>query len=122
VSNTYLGEFLAQLQQEGYSIFIVKGNVSICLFKKEILKLIRNNIVYFFLDQLPECDADLVLQAVPAVQMRPPRLLADVQSSGRGKGRRGQCFHCRLCFTKLSCFFYKKRTKVTFPRLYNGLL
>ena len=28
VSNTYLGEFLAQLQQEGYSIFIVKGNVS----------------------------------------------------------------------------------------------
>jgi hypothetical protein len=28
VSNTYLGEFLAQLQQEGYSIFIVKGKVS----------------------------------------------------------------------------------------------
>ncbi len=38
MSNTYLGEFLAQLQQEGYSIFIVKGNVSFCLFKKEILK------------------------------------------------------------------------------------
>merc|ERR1719500_1850768 len=57
VSNTYLGEFLAQLQQEGYSIFLVTG-------------------------ALPECDADLVLQAVPAVQLAPPRLLGDVNSSG----------------------------------------
>jgi len=57
VSNTYLGEFLAQLQQEGYDIFLVTG-------------------------QLPECDADLVLQAVPAVQGAPPRLLGDVASSG----------------------------------------
>jgi len=57
VSNSYLGEFLAQLQQEGYSIFLVTGN-------------------------LPECDADLVLQAVPAVQSAPPRLLGDVNSSG----------------------------------------
>ena len=40
MSNSYLGEFLAQLQQEGYSIFLVTGN-------------------------LPECDADLVLQASP---------------------------------------------------------
>jgi len=60
VSNTYLGEFLAQLQQEGYSIFLVTGN-------------------------LPECDADLVLQAVPAVQTAPPRLLSDVPSSGAGR-------------------------------------
>merc|ERR1719500_2017933 len=57
VSNSYLGEFLAQLQQEGYSIFLVTG-------------------------ALPECDADLVLQAVPAVQLAPPRLLGDVNSSG----------------------------------------
>ena len=57
VSNSYLGEFLAQLQQEGYSIFLVTGT-------------------------LPECDADLVLQAVPAVQSAPPRLLGDVNSSG----------------------------------------
>lgn len=68
VSNSYLGEFLAQLQQEGYSIFLVTGT-------------------------LPECDADLVLQAVPAVQSAPPRLLSDVASSGssgstaRGQGR-----------------------------------
>ncbi|XP_023333294.1 ataxin-3 [Eurytemora carolleeae] len=64
VSNTYLGEFLAQLQQEGYSIFIIKG-------------------------QLPECDADLVLQAVQAVQARRPNLLSDVRSSG-SKGQRIQ--------------------------------
>jgi len=63
VSNTYLGEFLAQLQQEGYDIFLVTG-------------------------QLPECDADLVLQAVHAVQDAPPRLLGDVESSGAGKKSR----------------------------------
>merc|ERR1719273_2893458 len=57
VSNTYLGEFLAQLQQEGYDIFLVTGD-------------------------LPPCDADLVLQAVPATQLVPPRLLSDVTSSG----------------------------------------
>merc|ERR1719334_2136573 len=65
VSNTYLGEFLAQLQQEGYDIFIVTG-------------------------QLPECDADLVLQAVTAVQGAPPRLLSSVPSSGaRATGATG---------------------------------
>ena len=30
VSNTYLGEFLAQLQHEGYDIFLVTGDVSSC--------------------------------------------------------------------------------------------
>ena len=66
VSNSYLGEFLAQLQQEGYSIFLVTGT-------------------------LPECDADLVLQAVPAVQAVPPRLLSDVASSGSaGTSRQSQ--------------------------------
>ena len=66
VSNSYLGEFLAQLQQEGYSIFLVTGT-------------------------LPECDADLVLQAVPAVQAVPPRLLSDVASSGTaGTSRQSQ--------------------------------
>ena len=39
--------------------------------------------------QLPPCDADLVLQAVPATQAVPPRLLSDVQSSGN-KSRQGQ--------------------------------
>ena len=49
--------------------------------------------ILFVVPQLPECDADLVLQAVPATQAQPPRLLSDVQSSGRGKGRRGQRPH-----------------------------
>ena len=35
VSNTYLGEFLAQLQHEGYDIFLVTGDVSSCLVKRE---------------------------------------------------------------------------------------
>ena len=35
VSNTYLGEFLAQLQHEGYDIFLVTGDVSSCLVRRE---------------------------------------------------------------------------------------
>lgn len=65
VSNSYLGEFLAQLQTEGYDIFLIAGD-------------------------LPPCDADLVLQAVSAVQAHPPRLLSDVTSSGAGKAARGE--------------------------------
>lgn len=42
ISNTYLALFLAQLQQEGYSIFVVFGN-------------------------LPECEADKLLKINPAV-------------------------------------------------------
>jgi len=64
VSNTYLGEFLAQLQHEGYDIFLVTGD-------------------------LPPCDADLVLQAVPATQLVPPKLLSDVSSSGN-KSKQGR--------------------------------
>ena len=68
VSNSYLGEFLAQLQTEGYDIFLIAGD-------------------------LPPCDADLVLQAVSAVQAHPPRLLSDVTSSGAGKAARGDGTH-----------------------------
>ena len=64
VSNTYLGEFLAQLQTEGYDIFLITGD-------------------------LPPCDADLVLQAVPAVQLRPPRLLASGGGGEVGPARTG---------------------------------
>ena len=64
VSNTYLGEFLAQLQTEGYDIFLITGD-------------------------LPPCDADLVLQAVPAVQLRPPRLLASGGGGEAGPARTG---------------------------------
>ena len=55
---------------------------------------LNDDVMCVLLLQLPECDADLVLQAVPAVQLQPPRLLADVESSGRGKGTaRGQPSH-----------------------------
>ncbi|XP_067012532.2 ataxin-3 [Anabrus simplex] len=50
ISDTYLVMFLAQLQQEGYSIFVVFG-------------------------ALPECDADSLLRLVPAVQTVKPRLI-----------------------------------------------
>ncbi|GFO21546.1 ataxin-3 [Plakobranchus ocellatus] len=52
ISDTYLALFLTQLQQEGYSIFIVIG-------------------------QLPECEAEQLLRLVPAVQTVKPRLLTD---------------------------------------------
>lgn len=50
LSNTYLGMFLAQLQNDGYSIFIVMGN-------------------------LPFCEADRVLKETPAVQHEKPQLI-----------------------------------------------
>ncbi|XP_071439782.1 ataxin-3-like [Hetaerina americana] len=50
LSNTYLAMFLAQLQQEGYSIFVVNG-------------------------VLPESDADNLLRVCPAMQTVKPRLI-----------------------------------------------
>ncbi|XP_048736411.1 ataxin-3-like [Ostrea edulis] len=55
ISDTYLSLFLTQLQQEGYSIFIVTG-------------------------RLPECEADDVLNLAPAVQLIKPRLINENQS------------------------------------------
>ncbi|XP_075228603.1 ataxin-3-like isoform X2 [Lycorma delicatula] len=52
ISNTYLSMFLAQLQQEGYSIFVVFGN-------------------------LPECTADEVLRTHPVIQNSRPRVVTD---------------------------------------------
>ncbi|KAK7867534.1 hypothetical protein R5R35_009430 [Gryllus longicercus] len=53
ISDTYLAMFLAQLQQEGYSIFVVFG-----IF--------------------PECEADALLRITPAVQTQKPRLISAV--------------------------------------------
>ncbi|XP_062599167.1 ataxin-3-like [Saccostrea cucullata] len=55
ISDTYLSLFLTQLQQEGYSIFIVTG-------------------------RLPECEADDILSLAPAVQLLKPRLINENQS------------------------------------------
>ncbi|XP_075700444.1 ataxin-3 [Rhinoderma darwinii] len=52
ISDTYLALFLAQLQQEGYSIFVVKGD-------------------------LPDCEADQILQMIRVQQMQRPRLIGE---------------------------------------------
>ncbi|KAM4013972.1 ataxin-3 [Anomaloglossus baeobatrachus] len=52
ISDTYLALFLAQLQQEGYSIFVVKGD-------------------------LPDCEADQILQMVRVQQTQRPRLIGE---------------------------------------------
>ncbi|NXX89830.1 ATX3 protein, partial [Centropus bengalensis] len=52
ISDTYLALFLAQLQQEGYSIFVVKG-------------------------ELPDCEADQLLQMIRVQQMQRPKLIGE---------------------------------------------
>ncbi|XP_043930652.1 ataxin-3 isoform X2 [Protopterus annectens] len=52
ISDTYLALFLAQLQQEGYSIFVVKG-------------------------ELPDCEADEVLRMVRVQQRQRPTLIGE---------------------------------------------
>ncbi|XP_007454775.1 PREDICTED: ataxin-3 isoform X7 [Lipotes vexillifer] len=52
ISDTYLALFLAQLQQEGYSIFVVKGD-------------------------LPDCEADQLLQMIRVQQMHRPKLIGE---------------------------------------------
>ncbi|XP_059163682.1 ataxin-3-like [Physella acuta] len=55
ISDTYLSLFLTQLQQEGYSIFIVTGN-------------------------LPDCEADQLLRLMPAIQTVKPSLLTEKET------------------------------------------
>ncbi|XP_055496032.1 ataxin-3 isoform X4 [Leucoraja erinacea] len=52
ISDTYLALFLAQLQQEGYSIFVVRGD-------------------------LPECAADDLLKRMRVVQLERPKLIGE---------------------------------------------
>uniref|UniRef100_A0A8C7CLI0 ubiquitinyl hydrolase 1 n=4 Tax=Salmoninae TaxID=504568 RepID=A0A8C7CLI0_ONCKI len=61
ISDTYLALFLAQLQQEGYSIFVIRGN-------------------------LPECDAEQILGIMKVQQQQRPKLIGEdeAQSSGQG--------------------------------------
>ncbi|XP_071485763.1 ataxin-3-like [Diadema antillarum] len=62
ISDTYLSMFLAQLQRDGYSIFVVRG-------------------------KLPECEADQLLALIPAVQTERPKLLTDQEQSSSSGGR-----------------------------------
>uniref|UniRef100_A0A3B4B648 ubiquitinyl hydrolase 1 n=1 Tax=Periophthalmus magnuspinnatus TaxID=409849 RepID=A0A3B4B648_9GOBI len=52
ISDTYLALFLAQLQQEGYSIFVIRGN-------------------------LPECEAEQILAFMRVHQQQRPRLIGE---------------------------------------------
>ncbi|XP_050809282.1 ataxin-3 isoform X3 [Gopherus flavomarginatus] len=63
ISDTYLALFLAQLQQEGYSIFVVKGD-------------------------LPDCEADQLLQMIQVQQMQRPKLIGEETAQSRDE--RGQ--------------------------------
>ncbi|CAG5866410.1 ataxin-3 isoform 2-T2 [Menidia menidia] len=61
ISDTYLALFLAQLQQEGYSIFVIRGN-------------------------LPECEAEQILGIMRVQQQHRPRLIGEDEaqtSAGR---------------------------------------
>ncbi|XP_068194403.1 ataxin-3 isoform X2 [Antennarius striatus] len=61
ISDTYLALFLAQLQQEGYSIFVIRGN-------------------------LPECEAEQILGFMRVHQQQRPRLIGEEEaqtSAGR---------------------------------------
>ncbi|XP_030637192.1 ataxin-3 [Chanos chanos] len=66
ISDTYLALFLAQLQQEGYSIFVIRGN-------------------------LPECEADQILRIMRVEQQQRPKLIGEdeAQTSSR-QGVSGQ--------------------------------
>uniref|UniRef100_A0A0B6Z235 ubiquitinyl hydrolase 1 n=1 Tax=Arion vulgaris TaxID=1028688 RepID=A0A0B6Z235_9EUPU len=65
ISDTYLSLFLTQLQQEGYSIFIVTG-------------------------ALPECEADQLLRLMPAVQTVKPKLLTEKEEWSGGNADDGE--------------------------------
>ncbi|XP_026164953.1 ataxin-3 isoform X3 [Mastacembelus armatus] len=65
ISDTYLALFLAQLQQEGYSIFVIRGN-------------------------LPECEAEQILGIMRVQQQQRPRLIGEDEaqtSAGRSAAR-----------------------------------
>ncbi|KAF5909591.1 protein Z-dependent protease inhibitor-like, partial [Clarias magur] len=60
ISDTYLALFLAQLQQEGYSIFVIRGN-------------------------LPECEADQLLQIMRVEQQHRPKLIGEDEARTSGQ-------------------------------------
>ncbi|XP_067894864.1 ataxin-3 isoform X2 [Heterodontus francisci] len=65
ISDTYLALFLAQLQQEGYSIFVVRG-------------------------ELPECEADELLKRMRVVQRERPKLIGEEANQRTEIGQRVQ--------------------------------
>ncbi|XP_067099005.1 ataxin-3 [Osmerus mordax] len=63
ISDTYLALFLAQLQQEGYSIFVIRGN-------------------------LPDCEAEQILKIMRVQQQQRPKLIGEEEGqSTSSQGR-----------------------------------
>ncbi|KAM6961250.1 ataxin-3 [Aplochiton taeniatus] len=62
ISDTYLALFLAQLQQEGYSIFVIRGN-------------------------LPDCEAEQILGVMRVHQQQRPKLIGEDEAQSSGQGR-----------------------------------
>jgi hypothetical protein len=65
ISDTYLSLTLAQLQRDGYSIYLIMG-------------------------VLPDCPAHQLLSVTPVVQAERPRLIGDQAGSGESAGGRPQ--------------------------------
>ncbi|KAM3595161.1 uncharacterized protein V6R79_019235 [Siganus canaliculatus] len=72
ISDTYLALFLAQLQQEGYSIFVIRGN-------------------------LPECEAEQILGFMRVQQQQRPRLIGE-QEAQTSAGRSAALAHTEAGF------------------------
>ncbi|KAJ8290376.1 hypothetical protein GJAV_G00012050 [Gymnothorax javanicus] len=62
ISDTYLALFLAQLQQEGYSIFVIRGN-------------------------LPDCEAEQILRIMRVEQRQRPRLIGEDAAAQSSSGQ-----------------------------------
>ncbi|KAG8194766.1 hypothetical protein JTE90_026406 [Oedothorax gibbosus] len=71
ISDTYLSLFLAQLQEEGYSIFLVEG-------------------------KLPDSPADKILLLQPAVQLQKPKLLSELRQESSQEDEEDRAFHDTL--------------------------
>ncbi|XP_044023542.1 ataxin-3 isoform X3 [Siniperca chuatsi] len=72
ISDTYLALFLAQLQQEGYSIFVIRGN-------------------------LPECEAEQILGIMRVQQQQRPRLIGEDEAQ-TSAGRSAALSHTEMGF------------------------
>ncbi|KAM9777612.1 LOW QUALITY PROTEIN: ataxin-3 [Neosynchiropus ocellatus] len=79
ISDTYLALFLAQLQQEGYSIFVILGN-------------------------LPECEAEQILNIMRVQQQQRPKLIGEDEAQ-TSQGVFHLLFLSRVpsVFDRLSC-------------------
>uniref|UniRef100_A0A3Q3J1U2 ubiquitinyl hydrolase 1 n=1 Tax=Monopterus albus TaxID=43700 RepID=A0A3Q3J1U2_MONAL len=71
ISDTYLALFLAQLQQEGYSIFVIRGN-------------------------LPECEAEQILRIMRVQQQQRPRLIGEDEAQTSKERKHHKCVTVHL--------------------------